>query len=231
MTLDEQTYSLHGAHSEAIALAGGIPLIIPYVEQSTDIKQLVSLVHGLYLTGGHDIDPHLFYEEPYHELGVVEPLRDTFEINIINKTLSQRKPIFGVCRGCQILNVAFGGSMIQDIKTQVDRKTIQHIQKRPLTYASHTITITHDSLPFDILSTSHLTVNSYHHQANDRLGEHVIASAYSPDAIIEAIEHTDYPFVLGVQWHPERLLHRETKEKNESKLMFERFIHEAKKMM
>ena len=138
--------------------------------------------------------------------------------------IAQNKPILGVCRGCQVINVALGGSMYQDLASQKDSNLIQHQQYRSLSYSSHFVYIEKDSLLYEITNEEKLKVNSNHHQANRLIGENLTVSATSGDGVIEAIERKKEPFIVGVQWHPEQLLKRNDEA---SRKLFERFVKEA----
>jgi putative glutamine amidotransferase len=220
----EKKYMVNKAHCFAIELAGGIPIILPYSEDKVMIQQMVDSIAGLYLTGGDDIDPHYFNEEPHGKLGQVNPLRDQFEIQLVKETIARNKPLFGVCRGCQVLNIALGGSMYQDLASQKDSNIIQHKQKRSLSYPSHFVYVDKDSLLFDITKEDKLMVNSSHHQANRIVSENLVTSATSGDGVIEAIEGKSSTFILGVQWHPEQLVKRGDKK---SIALYERFVKET----
>lgn len=221
---EEEHFMLHVAHVRAIEAAGAIPLLLPYTKDEALILQMADRIDGLYLTGGHDIDPHFFNEEPHASLGRIHPLRDQFEIELVHRMIEKNKPILGVCRGSQVINVALGGSMYQDLAAQKDSNLIQHKQKRPLRYHSHFVYVEKNSLLYEITKEEKLKVNSNHHQANRILGDELIASAASGDGVIEAIERTIGPFVLGVQWHPEQML----KEGDEpSRKIYEWFVKEA----
>lgn len=223
---DETTYMVHRAHGDAIVNAGGAPLILPY-GFGVQIKQLAQTIDGLYLTGGDDIDPHYFKEEPQQHLGKVDPLRDRFEIELVQEIMSLEKPILGVCRGSQIMNVALGGTMYQDLVAEKNCTLIQHKQNRLLHYSSHFVEVKESSLLYDIVQKKRIKVNSNHHQANNQLGKDLQVAALSEDGVIEAIELRGKPFMLGVQWHPEQLLLRND---NCSQLIYTRFVHEARRL-
>jgi putative glutamine amidotransferase len=189
-------------YSNAIIMAGGIPFLLPLTQKVHIINKMVQKLDGLLLTGGEDIDPTLFGEEPIDGLGEIIPERDQMEINLIHNVIEQKKPILGICRGCQILNVALGGDMYQDIKSQ-KKPVLQHFQRAPKSHASHSIHIHSSSLLFDIIQKMNIKVNSYHHQAIRNTASQLIPSAFSQDGIIEAVEGTAPNFILGVQWHPE----------------------------
>ncbi|MEK3933687.1 gamma-glutamyl-gamma-aminobutyrate hydrolase family protein [Sporosarcina sp. FSL W7-1349] len=188
----------------AILLAGGLPFIIPAdVEQ--EAEQAASLLDGLVLTGGKDIDPQCYGEEPHPKLGEVSPARDRMEIALVGQMKAADKPILGICRGIQLLNVAFGGDLFQDVEGQMDRPVLQHAQRAPRSHPSHTVKLESGSVLEEIVGEPLLQVNSFHHQSVKRVAASLRISAFSNDGIVEAIEGREGNFLLGVQWHPERL--------------------------
>ncbi|WP_078381798.1 gamma-glutamyl-gamma-aminobutyrate hydrolase family protein [Sutcliffiella halmapala] len=197
-------HSLSNDYVQAIILAGGIPVILP-IGVDPDVAQLVDKIDGLVVTGGGDIDPTLFGEEPHPNLGMISPGRDSFEIAMIEKMLAANKPILAICRGIQILNIAVGGDMYQDIYSQIDEPLLQHAQKANRTHLSHYVTTTENSLLERITGKSKFKINSFHHQAVRNVPKPLVVSAHASDGIIEAIESVEHTFVLGVQWHPEPL--------------------------
>jgi putative glutamine amidotransferase len=202
MSLEEKRFTLTKYYTEAITQAGGVPLLIPHLSDERLLQQISEQLDGLLLSGGGDMDPNYFHEEPHIGLGSVDPLRDRTEVQLVQLFIQQKKPIFAICRGCQVLNVALGGDLYQDLYSQKEN-IIQHQQKAPQSYATHFIEIKQPSLLAEILGDQMIRVNSFHHQAVRKLGKDLIISAYSNDGVIEAIESTVAPFILGVQWHPE----------------------------
>lgn len=190
----------------AIEQAGGMPVMASYLSSDQDIEQLAKRLDGLYLTGGYDIDPTYFGEEPHRKLGTIIPARDKFEIILAKKMHALNKPILAVCRGTQIVNIAFGGDMYQDIYSQIDRELLQHSQKAPKEHGSHYVFVEKDSLLYRLTGEEKLLVNSRHHQANRDIPEGFQISGKASDGVIEAVESKDGPFYLGVQWHPESML-------------------------
>ena len=199
---------LKNTYVNAVIRAGGLPIILP-VGIEADVKQFAQMLDGLLLTGGGDIDPTIFGEEPHAYLGGVDPARDTVEINLFKEVLALNKPILGVCRGLQIMNIALGGNMYQDIYTQKVSTLLQHIQKAPTSHASHFVQVEKGSLLESIAKTLEIKVNSYHHQAVKKVPKPLQVSGVASDGIIEAVESTAHDFVLGVQWHPEALVQKE----------------------
>lgn len=202
---DEKNYFIHRDNCLVIEEAGGIPFILPHSADENTIKQIAFTIDGLYLTGGNDINPFYFNEEPHPKLGHINPTRDFFEKAIIEEVLDLKKPILGVCRGEQMLNVALGGSLYQDLYSQNEEELLQHSQKAPIGHRSHFVNIIEGTLLHRIIGENKITVNSRHHQAVRELGSGLQCSGTSSDHVIEAIESIHHPFVLGVQWHPENL--------------------------
>lgn len=198
-------YYLHEDNVKAVEQAGGIPILLPYVMNIKNIKQLLNKIDGLYLTGGDDIDPTLFAEEPHPNLGMITRIRDEVEIKMIKQILQSNKPLLAVCRGSQILNIALGGNMYQDIYSQIETPLLQHSQQAINSHASHYINVEKNSLLYKLVDKTTLKVNSRHHQANRKIARYLRVSGRANDGIIEAIESTVHRFVLGLQWHPENM--------------------------
>ena len=163
------------------------------------------MLDGILLTGGGDIDPTLFNEEPHAKLGEVTPARDSLEIELAKEMLQVNKPILGICRGLQILNVALGGADYSRYSFTKHKPILQHSQKAPRSHPSHFVQIEKDTILESITETPKIKVNSFHHQAVKDVPKPLIISGTASDGIIEAVESTAHHFVLGVQWHPEAL--------------------------
>ncbi|WP_087974664.1 gamma-glutamyl-gamma-aminobutyrate hydrolase family protein [Oceanobacillus rekensis] len=206
METNRAYYSVANRNVKAIQKAGGIPIILPYLANDQEINQITERIDGLYATGGYDIDPILFNEEPHSKLGTIIPERDQAELAMMKKMLEKEKPILGVCRGSQILNIAVGGDMYQDIYSQMDKELLQHSQKAPFDYCSHFVQVEEGTLLYRLTGKSKFRVNSYHHQANRAVPENFQISGKASDGVIEAIESKNHPFVLGLQWHPEGMV-------------------------
>jgi len=212
--------TLHANYLEAVRECGGLPLIVSPACGDM-VHRLVELLDGLLLTGGPDLDPLYYGEEPLPGLEEVSPSRDEMEIGLVREFLKRHKPVLGICRGCQVMNVAAGGSLYQDIATQVPG-CIKHRQSAPRWYPTHTVHLKETSSLAAILGRVALRINSRHHQAVARLGEGFEAVARAPDGVIEAIELTGTGFGIGVQWHPEDMFPEET-----ARSLFEAFIAAA----
>ncbi|MDY0409070.1 gamma-glutamyl-gamma-aminobutyrate hydrolase family protein [Virgibacillus soli] len=206
MEVDESYYMVANDNVKAIMHAGGLPVMLPHFMTEADVYAIAEKLDGLYLTGGYDIDPTLFDEEPHPKLGTIIPTRDAFEMALIKEMLKQDKPILGVCRGCQILNIAAGGDMYQDIYAQIDRQLLQHSQKAPQGHGSHFVHVADGSLLHRLTGSQKLRVNSRHHQANRNVVAPLQVSGEANDGVIEAVESTKHHFVLGLQWHPENMM-------------------------
>ncbi|MBA4603455.1 gamma-glutamyl-gamma-aminobutyrate hydrolase family protein [Thermoactinomyces mirandus] len=221
MSLEEEKKQCLGrSYTDSVLQAGGIPLLIPYIVDDQALQQLSRKLDGLILTGGGDIDPTLFDEEPHQNLGEIIPDRDDMEIALIEQFMVQNKPIFGICRGCQILNIALGGDMYQDICSQ-KQTMLQHTQRAPRHHPSHTITIVENTLLHSIYAKGQAKVNSFHHQAVRNVKPSFQISAVAKDGIIEAFESSRHDFVLGVQWHPEEMVPNDT----EAVKLFQAFVN------
>ncbi|HSI65793.1 MAG TPA: gamma-glutamyl-gamma-aminobutyrate hydrolase family protein [Planococcus sp. (in: firmicutes)] len=205
MELGAKSYAIGEANIQAISNAGGLPIMLPYLREEADIEQLAQRMDGLYASGGYDIDPTLFGEEPHPNLGVIIPERDQFELALIKRMLELDKPILAVCRGAQILNIAAGGDMYQDIYTQKKGDLLQHQQLAPNSHGSHFVDVPAGSLLHKLAGRERFKVNSRHHQANRRVPDSFMVSGTASDGVVEAIESREHSFVLGLQWHPENM--------------------------
>ncbi len=192
---------------QAIELAGGLSIIIPMTKVIH--KEYLSLCDGFLFCGGGDITPLLFNQEPTFGLSETDLAFDLFQIKMMKSILKTRKPVLAICRGMQVLNVACGGSLIQDLASI--KNAINHMQtSNNRTDFSHKVTFNPKSNLYKILGAS-TYVNSFHHQAIATLGHNLIISGQSKDQIIEAIEMPSHPFVIGVQWHPECMFQTSSK--------------------
>ncbi|WP_312096265.1 gamma-glutamyl-gamma-aminobutyrate hydrolase family protein [Niallia sp.] len=199
----EGTY-VHHDYQKSIAANGGLPIILPFVEEDLAIE-MVDLCDAVILSGGEDIDPILFGADPHQNIGETILLRDKVELKVIERAMETNKPILAICRGIQILNVALGGTLIQDIPSQVN-ESIKHTQSVNRSWDTHFVSIKENSKLAAIIGETKTRVNSLHHQAIDIVADELEVVATSKDGIIEAVEHKSYRnFLLGVQWHPESM--------------------------
>jgi len=223
------------AYAKAIEEAGGIPLIIPVMHKRENIASIARIAQGFIFSGGDDISPHYYGEEPLLNLELSPDERTDFEIALFREAIGLQKPILGICLGTQLINVALGGSLYQDIPTQVNNP-LNHREPHQVSIVEGTLlhrvfrhgkqrdkkvqcpeggTIKKNVPPIDRRDfpipsegssdeVKEIQVMSAHHQSVKTPGKGLTASALSPDGVIEAVEMTDYPFLVGVQWHPER---------------------------
>lgn len=213
----------NAAYVRALDAAGVVPLVLPPLEP-TRADRALDAVSGLVLTGGEDVAPWRYGESPLPGLGTVNEARDAWELALIDAARSRRLPTLAICRGIQVLNVALGGSLVQDIPSQCP-SAIPHAQKAARGARVHQIRVESGSRLAELLNTDHLTVNSSHHQSIARVADQLRVTARAPDGIIEGAEWNDADWwAVAVQWHPEELI--ETPETWDRSL-FARFVAEA----
>ncbi|WP_339253037.1 gamma-glutamyl-gamma-aminobutyrate hydrolase family protein [Sporosarcina sp. FSL W8-0480] len=203
--IDSTAHMLQNTYIQAVIASGGIPFVIPTGVES-DVEQITTLLDGLIISGGGDVNPLLFNEEPLPQLGNVTPERDSIELELLRHMLKLDKPILGICRGHQLLNVALGGTLYQDIISQNTNPILQHNQNAKREHQSHAVHIEKGTILESIAATDKILVNSFHHQALKDVPSPLIVSGKASDGIVEAIESTNHHFVVGVQWHPEALM-------------------------
>ncbi|MCC3145514.1 gamma-glutamyl-gamma-aminobutyrate hydrolase family protein [Halanaerobium sp. Z-7514] len=201
-------------YSEALSRVGALPLIFPYLESKKDdeeyIKKVLNEVDGVVLPGGSDIDPALYDSYPQKNLGKISPERDRWELKILRLAMEAKKPILGVCRGFQLINIYYGGSLKVDVCGNNVESKIPHMALMvPKYYKTHKLKIKSGSRLAEIFGKEDIAVNSYHHQAVKEVGQGLIVSGVAPDGVVEAVEDPNYPYLLGVQWHPEMMAAQE----------------------
>ena len=221
---EDGNYFLPPVYAKTVTQAGGIPVLIPIVPEE-DIASLCENIDALFVTGGEDIDPSYYGQEPHVHLGKIVPTVDAMEHALVQKILELDKPYIGVCRGLHMLNVATGGTLYQSIHSQREEPVMQHKQKAVRTHRSHPVKIDKNSRMFAMLQDEEFKVNSYHHQACNEVGNSLQVVARAHDGIIEGMESTEHSFVFGFQWHPEEfaLMGDEP-----SKRIFKAYIEAAK---
>ncbi|MBF0482384.1 MAG: gamma-glutamyl-gamma-aminobutyrate hydrolase family protein, partial [Desulfovibrionaceae bacterium] len=185
----------------AVIAAGGTPLILPLSSDAAVIRQHMELIDGLLVAGGPDINPLLYHEEPMPATEDISAERDTYDLEAIRIAAELNKPVFGVCRGLQAMNVAFGGTLYQDVS--LHGPVVKHSQKAKRDVATITVQVAPNTLTATLLKEKTVTVNSFHHQSVKTPAQGFVVSAQSADGIVEAMENPKYRFMLGVQWHPE----------------------------
>lgn len=192
---------------DAIMNAGGAPLLIPPVTDEPTLRALYERLDGLLLAGGGDIDPELYGAEPHEKIGPVDPLRDGAELPMARWAVADGKPVLGICRGIQVINVALGGTLYQDLPSQIG-DAVQHnlsYEREDWTHMAHAITIAPGSRLAGLIGVQTMTTNSLHHQAVRDIAPGLHAVAWAPDGVIEALEASTDQFLIGVQCHPEAL--------------------------
>ncbi len=224
---DERTLQLNQCHTKLLFSLGALPILLPVTTDAAIIAQYVQLVDGVMLTGGNDVDPLTFGEYQSWLSGSISPLRDQFELTLCREIVTHpEKAVIGICRGFQVMNIALGGDIHQDIREGCGQKTIAHRQKQLARYASHPVALAEGSILHRVTGEDTLMVNSLHHQALRNMAEGFAVTATAPDGIIEAAELTGHPFFMGVQWHPELLWQPESGDTPHRRL-FEAFVEAA----
>ncbi|MCX7970485.1 MAG: gamma-glutamyl-gamma-aminobutyrate hydrolase family protein [Negativicutes bacterium] len=193
---------LNCGYYRAVTAAGGLPLVLPPVGEC-GAEQAAELCHGLLLSGGGDLMPCWYGQQPHWQLGEVCPERDRLEIALVRAMVARGKPVLGICRGMQVLNVALGGDIHQDIASDA-RYFVQHRQRAKGHVGTHDLQIAAGSVLFRLSGEERQVVNSFHHQAVDRLAAGLRPVAWSADGLVEAVED-EQRLLLAVQWHPERM--------------------------
>lgn len=217
-----QTLYVTAAYVSAVERSGGLPIIVPYISNVHDIASYIKACDGFLFCGGDDITPSLFHEELLTDQGRTDQKTDLFHLTVMRKVLHERLPVFGICRGMQVLNLALGGSIYQDLSLR-SSSSLNHIQRSEnRSDLCHKIFISKNSLLYNFCGES-CYVNSYHHQSVKKFGKNLLLSAIASDGVVEAVEHPDLPFVLGVQWHPECLIEESSAMQN----LFQYFIDQA----
>ncbi len=211
-------------YEEAVRRAGGDVRILDY---ETDAPaSVVSEVDGILLPGGDDVEPSLYRESTHPAFEAAEPGRDAYEIELARRAADANVPIFAICRGIQVLNVARGGTLVQDIPSQLPEAVAQAVRDTPHTIA-HDVWVSEGTLLHALLREridgDACPVNSRHHQAVQTLGNGLVVSATAPDGVIEAVEDPSKRFCLGVQWHPENFYRT-----GEFRALFEAFVDAAR---
>jgi len=199
-------YELKTSYAEAVLRGGGLPLLLPYSDDAHVIDAYLDRVSGVVISGGaFDVPPELYGETAREGMGPTKPVRTTFELAVLKAALFRRLPVLGICGGMQLINVAYGGTLIQDLKLELPTAAPhqqQHDRAQPL----HPVEVREGSLLAECVGKGQLMVNSTHHQAVKTVGNGLQPSAVAPDGVIEGVESKDGNFVVGVQWHPEQMI-------------------------
>lgn len=219
---DEKNTKIASAYASAVESSGGIPVILPYTESEKTIENFVDICDGILFSGGCDIEPKYYGEQPTALCGAPQSYRDELEFAMFRKAFAIGKPILGICRGAQLINVALGGTLYQDIPSEVNTE-ILHRQAESTFSPSHSVRIEKGTPLFALIENERMIANSFHHQAIKKLAETLRAMAFADDGIIEAIYAPDYSYLRAYQWHPERLSLQDANNKR----IFDEFIQAA----
>lgn len=211
---------------DAVVDAGGLPVQVPVGLDEDSIEALVESASGLLLTGGADVDPKRYGEEKSEQCGEILPERDEAECALTRAALREGLPVLAICRGLQVLNVVAGGTLIQDIPEELGLPLTAHRQEGDYVETVHEVEIVPGTLLASIVGEENLAVNTKHHQAVKTPAPSLHVVAKSPDGVVEALEDPAFPFVLGVQWHPEML----AKTMSRHRALFEAFVRAAREI-
>ena len=216
---NELTTQVVHSYVRAIEGAGGTPIILPYVTDAEVIEHYAGLCDGILFTGGVDVEPSRYGEETKPDCGEIQKYRDELEFAVIERVLDTKKPLIAICRGAQLLNVALGGTLYQDIPSEIDTP-VSHRQSEPKFSPSHDVRVIEGTPLSELTGMERISANSFHHQALKTLGEGLRVMAFADDGIVEAVYSTGEQYIRAYQWHPERLF--ENNEQN--RRIFEDFI-------
>ena len=224
LEMETRRFYLGRDYSEALEASGAIPIHLSLIPKREYIAEALNGLDGILLPGSDsDVDPSYYGEDPHPKLKRVVPEKDETDLLVLTEAEKQGLPVMAICYGMQSLNVARGGTLIQDIESHVE-KNIMHDQGKPLDRNSHRITVAENGIMASLAereTSEEIKVNSHHHQAISSVGENLVATAWAGDGVIECVEDTrDGRFVLGVQWHPELSWKTDVL----SRAIFERFV-------
>lgn len=209
---------------ESVEKAGGIPVLLPVLKEQEHALEQLQIIDGLILSGGYDVSPDLYGDEPTPLQGFTMREVDTQYLSLLKAADKEKKPVLGICKGTQVMNVAFGGTLYQDLGMQV-AGSYQHVQKAPRGDAAHFIETVEGSFIHGIIGRRG-RVNSFHHQAIKRTADGFYVTAMADDGVVECIERMDGSFMCGVQWHPEMM----AEFSNEMMLnIFRKFVSECRR--
>jgi putative glutamine amidotransferase len=202
--------AVNTAYVQAILQAGGLPLLLPNQLGQGEWMELVPRLGGILFTGGGDIDPELFSGAHHPRVDGVDDERDSLELPLLRFAVEERIPFLGICRGCQVVNVALGGTLHTHIPDQIETD-IRHdcYPDIPRNHIAHSVRVESESQIAKIFAETELQVNSLHHQGIEKLAPALKPVAYAPDGLVEAVELPDHPFGYAVQWHPEWLTNQQ----------------------
>lgn len=220
--LDESVSLLTQAYVAAVLQGGGVPILIPSLLAEQDVRSLYPHLDGILFSGGGDIAVERFGAKTHPRVEDVDPPRDALELNLLKTAASDGKPFLGICRGCQVLNVALGGTLYTHLPDQLTGALDHDYPGNLRAVLVHAVEIEDGTLLREVLGEHSLRVNSHHHQGLKDIGLGLRIAGSSPDGLVEAVELRDHPFGIGVQWHPEWLT-----DQAPARLLFKRFVDAA----
>jgi putative glutamine amidotransferase len=227
-SLTQPNHNVQGVlttYLDALSQAGGLPVLIPLSLDDDDLLALYARVQAVLLPGGGDLDPARYSAASHPRTAGIDHDRDRVELQLARQAVADRKPLFGICRGAQVFNVALGGTLYQDLPSERpgDVRHAHPFPEFPREHIAHPVSVEEESRLARLLGAPIVSVNSRHHQAVKDVAPGLSVAAHAPDGVIEALELPAHPFALAVQWHPENLQHRP-----EMRALFERFVEAAR---
>lgn len=202
--INRKINKVNNTYIQSVIENGGIPVVIPVLQDIEDINRYIDIIDGIIFTGGEDVSSLYFSEEPIREVSHIDRDRDKMELELFKEAYDRDMPILGICRGVQLINIALGGSLYQDIYKAVP-EAIGHTCGHNIQEGHHTIEVDRDSILYEVYGEEKLLVNSLHHQAVKDLGKNLRVTSRAVDGIIESIESTEDKIIFGVQFHPEAM--------------------------
>jgi len=199
---ERESYWMLPGYMKALEEQNAIPLMLPLTAEESELEFFLETCDGFFLTGGQDVGPGLYGEEPLPQCGEICAARDEMDTLILKEAVSRNKPVLGICRGHQLMNAVYGGTLYQDLPTQ-HLSDVLHQMTAPYDRGVHTVSVCEGSPLMDVLNRTECSVNSYHHQAIKEVAPEFLPMAVAPDGLVEAIYMPGKKFVWGVQWHPE----------------------------
>lgn len=212
-----------------LAAAGAVPYVIPLLDDQATLRAIYETLDGVFLCGGVDVGPQHYGQSRHRLCGRTDEARDRTELQLVEWAMADKKPVFGVCRGIQVINIAHGGTLHQDIAFEIkgaikhDYFPIQGRYSRDL--LTHSVDVDTESRLGSLLGVRSIKVNSMHHQAIERVGHGLVPTAWAPDGVIEALESQNGHYLVGVQWHPEELAATDPRMRR----LFGQFIRESRR--